>query len=337
MNTSNNALYAFQKGGNEVWRTTNDGFSWSSYTTAPGITAFASDPGRIGNLFWVACGSQLYVFSNTSVDTIIAAPLGTITALEADIDDGILAADNSGLIFDFSHTGKLGPNLNIGSPVRGLVSDFVSTQSGVFNFTDSKKIVNNNDSALYATTNTIYAARYDGSGMVDYFANSTQTNPATFPAPVPGATVTQFAYPGLSNPNGTGVYALVGSQVFYLQSPTAWDPVNQVIAAPPFQPGSLTLLDSSSAWVAGFVERILPDTAQRGYVYYATSSGPFKTLNLNGTTYNDVLIVSYTSKANGVTDTTGVTQFNIYYEKGIGPVVIERSWNGSVVTTVLKQ
>jgi hypothetical protein len=338
-----NGIYAFQKGGNKIffWSSLSAHWSPAYVTSSSGISAFASaDPSNDhndGDQFWVACGSQIYRFSNTSnVGNSIASPLKNVVALEAQ-QDGVLAAGDNNLLFKIDLSGDATPVGAGPGTINGIAGNYVSTSAGIFDYTHTgPAITSPGDSAIYATAFSVFGARGDGS--VDHFGRFGPPNPFVITAPSPKyIPVTQFAFPnqGVFDPN-SGVYALAGTQVFYRQDSITWVPVDQSIStAPTYRSGSLTLLDSNSSWNAGFVER-LPGGPQHGYSYLASSSGPQPTVQVNGTTYNNVIIVNFTAKANNsVTDTSDIPQYNIYFEKGVGPAVIEKIENGKTTWTSL--
>ncbi|HZK75393.1 MAG TPA: hypothetical protein VFD13_00655, partial [Candidatus Kapabacteria bacterium] len=245
-----------------------------------------------------------------------------------------------GSIYFLSQTG--GPKLlaQVPASVGGIAGTYASTPNGIYDVsqTPAKLVLNSNDSAIYSTGVSIFAARNDGS--VDHFIGGVQkiTN-SNLPAPNPGVVVSQFAYPdqGPHDPD-KGIYVLAAGQVFYRKDSLIWLRVNQTIL-PPAQllPGALTLLTADTTWIAGYLESSYKGS-QKGYGYRAKSEGIYPQVHINSTTYtNDVLIVSYTTESNGVMDSQNVPQYTIYFEKGVGPVAFERTWNGTTVTTQLIQ
>jgi hypothetical protein len=235
---------------------------------------------------------------------------------------------------------------NVPAPLIGIafVSSVISdpilagTSSGVFAIPSSgpaTQIDYGAVSAIFSTGNSIFVG-VNADSVFHYNADGTRYRGYANPN---GSSIAQFAHPISAVPSPSyGIYALSGSTIFRLDSDVAgsrWTMVNQSVSSTPgFQAGSLTLLDSNSTWFAGYVERSVGGT-QRGYAYNATSSGPETQVIVNGTTYNNVILVNYTAKAKGITDTTDVPQYNIYYEKGVGPAVIEKSENGTTITASL--
>ncbi len=345
---SGSGLYAFQSGGNHIyWIAGNEisgnGMEWKSYSTPPGtaITAFASAPGKghSDDLFWVACDSQLYRFSKTSHDgSLVRSPIDHITALEA-ATEGVIAAGSDGSIYGITHSGQATLLTIAPGNVRGIAANYITTASGVYDFIQTAPpVVAGDDSAIYfyaspgSSDASIFAARSDGS--VDYFGRDVP--PVTLPAPKRGSKVTQFAFPyqGMDD-RSKGIYVVAGGQVFYRQDAETWQRVDQTLSAPAsFTPGAFTLLHTDSTWTAGFVEST-SGGIPHGYTYQAVSSGPFAQMTLDGTAYQSVLIVHYSSQTNGMADTTNMPQYTIYFEKGIGPNSIERSENGIPVITKL--
>ncbi len=335
-----NGLYAYQKGGDTIlW--TDDGYNWLAFTApTAGITAFASSSPTINDgddLFWVACGANLYQFSSISkaLTAVTSCPLTNIVALEAN-RNGVIAGGDNGQIYEVSYYGSSTLQATVPGTLDGIAAKFASTSSGVYDFTNaSATVLSGNYSTIYSTGVSIFAAQ--SGGAVDHFALFGAPNDVVLPAPNGSNVVTQFALPsqGPYDPN-SGVFALAGTQVYYRQNATTWVPVNQTVVPPPaLKPGSLTLLDSNSSWIAGYIERNNMGGPQHSYTYYATSSGPVAQVKFGGATYNNVLLVNYVAKLNGMTDSDDVPQYNIYFEKGLGPVVIQRSENGSVTTTTL--
>ena len=232
-------VYAFQKGGNNIYWTSDNGLNWRSYSTpaGPGITAFASanpeDGHYAGDLFWVACGAQIYRFSmGSNSGTPISYSIGNITALEAE-QNGVIAAGDDGAIYDISRSGSATPRGIAPSTVRGMASHYVSTATGVFDIDHSGIAIDSNDiSTIYATNYSVFGARSDGT--VDHFAIFGPPNPVNLPAPSnSSAKVTQFAFPyqGSFDPS-KGIYVVTGTQVFYRQDASTWTQVNQTLSAP---------------------------------------------------------------------------------------------------------
>jgi hypothetical protein len=342
----NQLLFAYQMGGDSIlW---NSGFSWVGDTAPTSITAFASaTPNFYHDLCWFACGTDLYRITIGAFPQKVATlPSNIITLAGENNGNGVVAGLDNGAIYDVPRTGlpqlrQTVPGLvGISFIPGGLNPVLAGTSNGVFAIPNSgpaKQIDNGAVSIIFSTGNSIFAS-VNADSIFHYNANGTPYG--AYANPIPGV-VTQFARPTSSTPNASeGIYVLIGTSVFRRDSTNvaSWTPINQVVTAPPnFRPGSLTLLDSNSTWLAGFVERNMGGGVQRGYAYYAASSGPFTSYKAaNGVTYDSVLIVTYTSKANGVTDIANVPQYTIYYEKGKGPVVIERSENGNIVTTTYK-
>ncbi len=332
-------IYAYQYGGRGVFWTNNSGATWFGDSTPVGtaITAFTSSSSF--DQFWVACGPQLFEFTygNSSGILVPCGTLGDITALEV-CPDGpsaghILAGDADGNVFDVSQSKLVG---TAPAGVLGIAGDYITTNGGIFNFYQSgSPLIAAGDSAIYSTGFSIFAARPDGS--VDHFINPSQN--ANLSAPMAGVMVTQFAYPVQTprDPN-KGIYALAGGQIFYRTDSTHWSaPIT-----PPASlvPGSLTLLRSDTGhWIAGYLESN-HNGVQKGYGYLAQTIPPAPQVKFydNGeeTTFDDVLVVSYSSQSNGIADTTNVPQYTIYYKNGKGPIRIERTYNGKTIVTRLE-
>jgi hypothetical protein len=340
-------LFAYQMGGDSIlW---NSGFSWVGDTAPASITAFASATLNFyHDLCWFACGTDLYRITIGSFPQKIASLPSKIVTLAGE-NNGVAAGLDNGAIYDVPRTGQ--PQLR--QTVPGLVGiSFIpggsnpilaGTSSGVFAIPNSgpaKQIDDAAVSIIFSTGNSIFAS-VNADSIFHYNANGTLYG--TYANPSGGGIITQFARPASGQPNSSqGIYVLSGTSIFRRDSLTTgtWTAINQTISSTPaLQPGSLTLLDSNSTWVAGYVERNMGAGLQRGYAYDAISSGPFTSYKAaNGATYDSVLVVTYTSKANGVTDMADVPQYTIYYEKGKGPAVIVRTEAGKpTITTSLKQ
>ncbi len=342
----NQVLFAYKPGGDSImWTSDDDCSHWTKATTPTGITAFTSTGDFSGDRCWFACGQTIYRISGNGTNYTPVTTLSANVIAIAWENDGVAAGLDNNTIYDVPKNGLAHYRQAVPSPLAGLTlvtSGFFNpilagTQSGVYSisaFDSSTKIDNGSVSTIYSTGSSIFAGlpnsviHYNASGSrYDAYANPTL------------GVVTQFAHPtGFASPS-QGIYALSGSTIYRLDTiqsgGSKWTPANQGISAPPaFMPGSLTLLTTDTTWIAGFIEHNAGGT-QRGYAYYATSSGPFPQYAVGGVTYNNVLRVDYTSKANGMADTAGVPQYNIYFEKGIGPAVIVRSEGGKTTTTQL--
>ena len=332
-------VYAYQRGGRAIAFTNSGGAKWAIDSTPNGtaITAFTSTYYKGGDLFWVACGSQLFEFNAFTAGTYpygkpVTCPLGTITALEASPDDGdIIAADDAGNVYNVSQSKMLG---QVHAGVRAMAQNYITTDHGIFDFTHSgPAIVTAADSAIYYTGLSLFASERDGS--VDHFDNS-GTN-VVISAPMPGTMVTQFAYPVQSprDPN-KGVFALAGGQVYYLADPSSWLPLNQVVTPMgKFSPGALVvLMADTGTWLAGYLETTSFNGKQKGYAYWAKAYSPFAEDEFGGVGYSNILLVSFSTEAGGVADTANVPQYNFYYQLGKGLLRIERTFNGKTTTTM---
>jgi hypothetical protein len=345
----NEVLFAYQPGGDSVMWTIN-GSLWIGDTTLGAITAFASAiANHYSDFCWFACGTDIYRITVRSAPQKVASLPSKVVALTGENIvgiDGVVAGLDNGTVYDVTRTGQAQSRLATapaGLVGVALVSSsstdpvLAGTSSGVFTIPNSgpaTQIDYGAVSAIYSTGSSIFAG-VGADSVFHYNANGTRYG--SYANPIPGV-VTQFARPTNTVPNASqGIYVLIGTSVFRRDSVNvaSWTPINQVVTAPPtFTPGSLTLLDSNSTWIAGYVESAIGGLL-RGYAYYATSSGPFTSYTANGTTFNNVLIVNYTAKASGIANTTNVPEYTIYYEKGKGPVIIEKYENGQTITTSL--
>jgi hypothetical protein len=340
----NEFLFAYQMGGDSIiW---NSGSIWVGDTAPAKITAFSSaTPNGFLDLCWFACGTDVYRITLGSFPQKIASLPSPVVALTGE-NNGVVAGLGNGAIYDISRNGQTHLRQNIPAPLQGIafissgISDpiLAGTSSGMFAIPNSgpaMQIDSGAVSSIFSTGNSIFAG-VSADSVFHYNADGTRYRGYANPN---SSSIAQFAHPISAIPSPSyGIYALSGSTIFRLDSDAAgsrWTTVNQSVSAPPaLKPGSLTLLDSNSTWFAGYVQRNIGGT-QRGYAYTATSSGPETQVTLNGTTYNNVIVVNYMAKANGLTDTTDVPQYNIYFEKGVGPAVIEKSQNGKMTTTSL--
>ncbi len=332
-------VYAYQKGGSNIFWTGDHGANWILHTTPPGagITAFASaNPGddHAGDLFWVACGGQLYRFSfGSNTGTPLSCPIENITALEAE-QGGVIVAGADGSIFDVPRSGAASPRTVIPGAIRGMAWNYVSTANGIYDFTHSgPPIDSNGNSAIYVADLSVFGARDDGT--IDRFTIFGPSNMVNLSAPSSTATVTQFAFPyqGSLDPN-KGIYVLAGSRVFYRQDASTWVSVNQVLSSPPsLNPGTLTLLRGDPTWNAGYVENMKGEVPH-GDMYQATSSGSVSAY-LDRNVYDNLLIVSLTPHAGAMLDTANGPQYNLYYQKGVGLIRIERMEHGTETVTKL--
>ena len=321
-----------------------DAIYWSGVKAPANITAFASATTNFSSdIGWFACGTDVYRITYGSAPQKIATlPSKVITMIGE--NNGVVAGLDNGFIYDVSRDGLSQQRQAVAPGLIGIALVTASntnpilagTSSGVFaipNFGPAMQIDNGAVSTIFSTGSSLFADM--GSDSVFHY-NANGTRYGGYPNP-PAGSVTQFARPASGVPNASqGIFALCGTSIFRRDSMgvAAWTPINQSISAPPQPlPGSLTLLDSNSTWFVGFVERMIGP--QRGYAYYATSSGPSKTASVGGVTYNNVILVNYTAEAHGVTDVTDVPQYNIYFEKDVGPVVIEKIENGTTITTTL--
>jgi hypothetical protein len=340
----NGLLFAYQMGGDSIiW---NSGSLWVGDTAPAKITAFTSAaPNGFFDLCWFACGTDVYKITLGSFPQKVASMPYNVVAMTGE-SNGIVVGLGDGDIYDVFRNGQTHLRQNIPAPLQGIafVSSVTSdpilagTSGGVFAIPNSGPAIqvdNGAVSSIFSTGNSIFAG-VGVDSVFHYNANGTRYRGYINPN---SNSIAQFAHPISAVPSPSyGIYALSGSTIFRLDSDAAgsrWTMINQSVSAPPaLQPGLLTLLDSNSTWFAGFVERSAGG-AQGGYAYTATSSGPETQVIVNGTTYHNVIVVNYTAKKNGVTDTTDVPQFNIYFEKGVGPAVIEKSENGKMTTTSL--
>ncbi len=337
-------LFAYKLGSDSLmW--TSDKVLWTLAKVPSGITAFASS-NYFFDVCWFACGTDVYRISHGSDPLKVASLPSKIVAITPETNGSVAIGLDNGAIYDMGRTGAPHLRQTLPYPLLGIalvssgLSDpiFASTANGLYTVASigTPKLVDQGAvSAIFSTGNSVFAGMTTDS-VFHYNPTGSRYNGYENPN---GGTIKQFAHPisGIPSPS-YGIYALSGTSIFRRDSDAAgsrWVMANQMISSQPaFHPGSLTLLDSNSSWNAGFIERI-GGGLLRGYSYEATSSGPQASVTINGVTYSNVIIVNFTSKANGLVDTAGVPQYNIYFQKGVGPAVIERIENGKSVMTAL--
>jgi hypothetical protein len=344
-----NALFAYQMGGDSAMWTT-DAINWSGVTAPASISAFASATTNFSfDIGWFACGTDVYRITYGSAPQKITTFPSKVITLTGE-NNGVVVGLDNGFLYDVNRNGlpqqrqAMAPGLTgIALVTTGNNNNtnpvLAGTLSGVLVIPNSGSSIQRDSgtvSVIFSTGSSIFAS-VGADSIFHYNADGTRYGAYANP---PGNRITQFARPTSTTPNSSaGVFVLSGTSIFRRDSAgvATWTPINQSISAPPpFQPGSLTLLDSNSTWNAGFVQRNVGSGLQHSYyVYEALSSGPQPSVQINGTMYNNVIIVNFTAKANGVTDTTDVPEYNIYFEKNVGPAVIEKIENGKTVWTSL--
>src|ERR1019366_2510309 len=101
-----------------------------------------------GDLFWVACGSQLYLFSgHSTTGMLLPSPLSNIVALEA-VKNGVIAGGDNNQIYGIDHSGSTSLPTAVSGTLRGFAVNYVSTSTGIYNLNDSVAlVVAGNDSA----------------------------------------------------------------------------------------------------------------------------------------------------------------------------------------------
>jgi len=344
----NQFLFAYRLGSDSiVWRP-NDSQPWALVVTPAPITAFASASSFSGYLCWFASGNTVYHISgNGAISPSTTLLPATIVCL-ASGSSGAFAGTTDGSIFTISkNSGAAHLVQTVPGTLNGIAyvpfgsnnPVLAATSTGVyainlFGPSDTlQQLDDGNILSIYTTGSSVFASRADS--VFHYNANGTRYG--NYAAPTSGP-ITQYARPTGPPDPSQGVYALAGGSLFRLDNPQGgtpmWTPANQIVTAP-WHPnaGSLTLLKNDSLWLAGYIANLggggpPPQNQPKLYLYQAHSGGSYAQATLDGITYNNVLFVQYTAYSNGIADLNDVPQFLIYYQKGVGPIRIEKTQTG---------
>jgi hypothetical protein len=115
--------------------------------------------------------------------------------------------------------------------------------------------------------------------------------------------------------NHSGVFVLTNAGLF-VYSPAGWQQLPETApSAPTWQPGSFTLLSSGKQWIAGTLVR---PRDGKIYTYRAYASVVSKVV-LDRHEYSDVAIIRYEP------DFVDAPSYTIYFQRGVGPLRLERT------------
>ena len=332
-------LFAYQSGGNAILYSVDpvDNF-WTPLVQPVPINVFTSTP-YYSDLCWFASSNMVYrVSSGSNNPTTLAATLSSNVVALAAAYDGVYALTSDGKLYDINRNGTTPKVLvNVPGNPTGIVTvgfgTFIGSSYGLFSLSSNDTLATLTTKpilSVYTTGYSFFATTVDS--VLHYLSNGTLYG--EYPNPSTGS-VSQFAKS--TNSSSGAVFALTGSSTFYLNPPT-WSAIDQSVA-PPWQPvpGALTLLkDGDSSWTAGYLASFRNGTL-RFFAYHATSSGPYAKYSLNSSQYSNILIVHYTPMSNGVGDHDDAPEFLIYYQKGFGPIRIERTeGNNTTATQIVK-
>jgi len=119
----------------------------------------------------------------------------------------------------------------------------------------------------------------------------------------------------------TQIFVLTKSSLFCSSD---WKPLPQTVPSQAgWQPGGLTVLDSGTFWIAGTLVRT---SDGKIFTYRAYASVVSKAV-LEGRSFEDVAIVRYEP------DFIDAPSYAIYYQRGVGPIRLERTEAGVTSTT----
>ncbi|MDP4198896.1 MAG: hypothetical protein Q8922_10860 [Bacteroidota bacterium] len=329
-------LYAFQIGGNGI-AIKQKGANWTASVPAPGnINCFTpgDEFGHDHVHFWIATGPRLYRYSQSGwapVGFVFSAP---ITAMdEVFDDDNLLVGLSNGALFNVHSDGHRDSLGMLPPPITAIENGFVGTSNGLFTFYGPSltPVRNGAITALLGSGGGGVFAGLSNDSVFWYF-NNAQIDFGT-PASVP---VSQFSDTGLTPP----LFALAGSQLYEHQKDNSWVLRGQgTPTASKWTPGTFTMLKDVPDWRAAYVEDFSSNDI-RGYAYWASvvlGTQGSANIQLDGLAYNDVIAVQYTPMINGVVENISAPTYLIYYQRGRGPIRIERTEAGVKTITRLVQ
>ena len=327
----NGLLYAVNFGGSDIWSSNDDGKTWpNKYTIGgAGISAVtADDPNDDGDkdLLWVGSGTDLYrITLGSMVPTKEPSYPNPIVALDHLQQKSIVVGLSNGDVVDVQHHGG-GPGnpRNVPGGLKYLAGGFAGSGTGVFALTAPPfQLAPGAVSTLYETP----AGVYGGVGM-DFWLFQGILPGQTFKNLGPSLIHPVGQVATISSPLDTAIFVLAGDSMYRYKyiSPTAvnWVTVNQKAgSAPAPNPGAFTLLSNTAPWSAGYLiqrtggaRQTFVDSVQ--LVTYAQQ------VVLDSVTYNDVIIFKFTAYSGTAANTTNVPQYVIYFERGKGPIRIEK-------------
>jgi hypothetical protein len=343
-------LFAAALGGGDVWMLTLQGPSsnikWTPIFTAPvRISTILSDRAHDGDAIWFASDNMVFRYSMKKgfddkgvlfSDVVTSLDEGRLAYSDAIVG---LRNGNIGVIHDDTST----EFSSVPSEITGIALGLVASRSGLFDILglpqpSSKPIRDDlsNVFPLHPSNGQDVAVAFADGRMAE-FDNGIVRPLGT---PVTGIPVQQFATAG---PNSTDFFALAGNQVWIAQGMT-WKPVRAIMqSAPPIpKSASIVLLSTDTAWTTTLTQD-LGNGNSVGIIYNASVIAPASAVRLDDIDYSDVLTVNYvptgqTTASPGVTLVSATMPgFTIYYQRGVGPIRIQRVMNGvSTVTSLVK-
>ncbi len=337
------SLYAVEIGGTHVWWSGKP-MNWNaSQSPDPSaITCFAPGDGGGANhsQHWIACGAQLYRYSY-GVYTPIGQPFsGPIAAME---EEGFGVSDlfvclRSGAIFQV-HEDDRADSLGTVAPntITSMANGYIGTTNGLYSLfmfpaPRLSKMRGGSVTTLLGWNNYGTGGVFGGLMNDSVFSRS---GPAELPFGVPSnAQVTQFADTGMGQ-----LYALAGTQLFELYIGNWILRAQGTVASAKWSPGTFTLLKDDTGWLAAYVENFSSNNIH-GYAYLASvviGKEGSANVQLDGIAYNDVIAVQYTPNMRGIVETVAAPSYLIYFERGKGPIRIERTEAGVKTITRLVQ
>ncbi len=345
-------LYAVEFGGDRVFfatvKSNPSTINWSTVVGNGGsITAFAPLDDRSGgsgqNIFLTATGGQLYQgtddHGNATASPFGPMLSGTVTAIEWEQGFGpptALAGMQDGRLFQVGAGRKPIDSvtvINFGSRITAISQGFVGTQQGLYAF-DGFSLwgqINTNPvlTLLNAGSNAVFASLSTGQ-VIGVSNRGLNIVPFGYPNGTSGATAFGVTLTQSGGSRVATLFALAGASLFQHDAnvpSTAWTPINSVTTGSTQWPaGTFTILaNGASSWQVGYALRTDLGTS-RVYTYNASVTGQHAMV-LDNVGYSDVIIVTYLASLAGVADTTVMPKFVIYFQKGLGPIRIERTEN----------
>lgn len=328
-------LYAAQIGGiSGVYSFTNGGKSWSNVSSSTGqMDVFAAGDGKDSKAqYWFSSGRQLFRFDGTNNVPVGPTFLQNITAIEHSGYGGnavTLVGLSDGTVFSIDRNDQRQQVENMTGPaITSISSGFVGSQKGIYAYGFTRQQVSADPSSIAFSASGTYHQWYLYNALPDNSVTSfdgQSTTPLGKPAQ---GQISQLAADYMAR-----VYALIGTKVYgYRDSGWLWL-ARSLPRNAQWLPGGMRLLkDDDSAWVAAYMEN-LASKVDRGYAYLAKVILKAPHVDLDGIRYNDVIAVRYTANANGIDETATMPEYTIYYERGLGPVRIEKRQGGVTHTT----
>jgi hypothetical protein len=325
-------LYLVEIGGRNIYSITptSKSPSWSSPKMAPNpIAVFAAADSRDQFPYYIASGGQIYQYDSKSnqFNNNIPPFATTIAALEKEqggpTGNSLLIGLTDGKVFAMDPSNIPQPIINLQSPISSIAGGMIATTNGLYSTGNGFQpaVYSGSVSALYTIGygqgTTVYAALSNDS-VVAY--NNLHFTGLGIPF---NGVATQFAWDYKNRP-----YALVGNRVFGLRD-YGWETKAQSTSkTAQWSPGGFKMLSKDDQWLAGYVVNFASNN-RRGYAYKAKLEIPSSDIKLDGILYENVIAVRYTPNALGVAETVHAPEYLIYYQKGTGPIRIEKSEAGT--------